>query len=537
MFSGLPRANHGNGTLLNTTGDSDVAANIWPINGNAFALRGGSFKSESKELQVADRSLSKGRYETGRPNVRHEDVTFRLGCSLEQTTFNSVLTLQNGLQVAEADAADTICSGEDYLIRGDIPDDIEGAYSIIWLYSHSASGPWFQMKGEHGRDLRLKNLRNIHTVENNFMTYCYKRCIYSSQGYSFSKAAIIKIINTEVELSPRDVTVDIVNTSSAITIRSKLPMTVQWQFKGQALKDLSLTVREGKEWQHTPVYNDFTYSGIVNSGRQPLVLYRYFYDGFCAGRDTIWANVRSNDANIAKSDEVICGNPFRDAREGESGNIYNTVAIGTQCWMADNLNYASSGSKCYQDNDNNCRMYGRLYSWNQANSACPAGWKLPTDDEWTTIANAAGTRATDIKRHDWDEGSNKTGFSALPGGGMFYAYSVGTSTNAGINARNGYYDLGSRGWWWTSTQKNHQWSTGYSNSAISMPYYIRIDAGLVKNTGTVNSTLTSIFSSYYYGHISSNTSNNTARNNILANYYFSVRCVRTKALQPDEITK
>lgn len=544
VFSGLPRANHGNGTLLNTTGDSDVAATIWPINGNAFALRGGSFKSESKELQVADRSLSKGRYETGRPNVRHEDVTFRLGCSLEQTTFNSVLTLQNGLQVAEADAADTICSGEDYLIRGDIPDDIEGAYSIIWLYSHSASGPWFQMKGEHGRDLRLKNLRNIHTVENNFMTYCYKRCIYSSQGYSFSKAAIIKIINTEVELSPRDVTVDIVNTSSAITIRSKLPMTVQWQFKGQALKDLSLTVREGKEWQHTPVYNDFTYSGIVNSGRQPLVLYRYFYDGFCAGRDTIWANVRSNDANIAKSDEVICGNPFRDAREGESGNIYNTVAIGTQCWMADNLNYASSGSKCYQDNDNNCRMYGRLYNWNQAKSACPAGWKLPTDDEWTTIANASGTRGTDIKRNDWDNGTNKTGFSALPGGGMFYSYSGSRSTYAGINSRNGFADLASRGWWWTLSSATRFWNTSYTYGYATMPYYVMLDAnGFNKNTvvayGYNNyGYMTSIFSSSDYRHLaSSDNDNRTAQNNMAGNFYFSVRCVRTKALQPDEITK
>lgn len=344
-------------------------------------------------------------------------------------------------------------------------------------------------------------------------------------------------------MSPRDVTVDIVNTSSAITIRSKLPMTVQWQFKGQALKDLSLTVREGKEWQHTPVYNDFTYSGIVNSGRQPLVLYRYFYNGFCAGRDTIWANVRSNDANIAKSDEVICGNPFRDAREGESGNIYNTVAIGTQCWMADNLNYASSGSKCYQDNDNNCRMYGRLYNWNQASSACPAGWKLPTDDEWVTIANAAGTRGTDIKRNDWDNGSNKTGFSALPGGGMFYSYSGSRSTYAGISSRNGFNDMGSRGWWWTSTRPNRHWNTqntsyGYTN----MPYYVMIDAnGFTRNTHVawgIYGYMNSIFSSSYYQHLASGyNDNSTAYNNMHGNFYFSVRCVRTKALQPDEITK
>jgi len=112
--------------------------------------------------------------------------------------------------------------------------------------------------------------------------------------------------------------------------------------------------------------------------------------------------------------------------------------------MAENLNRDVAGSRCYGDNPDNCEKYGRLYNWETAKIACPNGWHLPSDAEWTTLTNFAGTNAgTKLKsRSGWNNGGNGTdnfGFAALPGG---YGYS-GSFESAGDN-----------GYWWSATEKN-----------------------------------------------------------------------------------
>jgi len=128
-----------------------------------------------------------------------------------------------------------------------------------------------------------------------------------------------------------------------------------------------------------------------------------------------------------------------------AGKTYRTVQIGSQTWMAENLNYEASGSKCYNNNSANCEKYGRLYNWETALTVCPSGWHLPSDAEWTALENAVGgssNAGTKLKATSgWSSNGNGTdnyGFSALPGG---YGDSDGSFSNVE------YY-----GRWWSSTE-------------------------------------------------------------------------------------
>jgi len=103
---------------------------------------------------------------------------------------------------------------------------------------------------------------------------------------------------------------------------------------------------------------------------------------------------------------------FTDTRDGKT---YKTVKIGTQVWMAENLNYnIGSGSWCYGDNSSNCNKYGRLYDWETAKKACPAGWHLPSKSEFETLLNNYGSEGSNAYNALIPSGSS--GFSALFGG-------------------------------------------------------------------------------------------------------------------------
>ena len=130
----------------------------------------------------------------------------------------------------------------------------------------------------------------------------------------------------------------------------------------------------------------------------------------CGGDSSTSAN-DSNDERIGL---------ITDSRDGQT---YKTVTIGSQTWMAQNLNYETENSYCYGDDPANCSEYGRLYTWAAAMESCPTGWHLPTLDEFQVLIDAVGGKNIAGKMlkatNGWVKDGNGTDaflFSALPAG-------------------------------------------------------------------------------------------------------------------------
>ncbi len=222
------------------------------------------------------------------------------------------------------------------------------------------------------------------------------------------------------------------------------------------------------------------------------------------------SGVQSSSSVAYVDPSTVVKGSMTDERDGQT---YKTVKIGTQTWMAENLNYAYTGvpykytyidssytsdstSWCYGDSLANCTKYGRLYTWAAAMDSvgtwstngkgcgygkvcsptypvrgiCPEGWHLPDTTEWHTLFTAVGGKSTagkmlkstsgwyDHKGGD-DNGTDAYAFSALPAGYRYY---------------DGYIYLeGSDADFWSSTEDDSSYAYrmnlyyGYDNANLN----------------------------------------------------------------------
>jgi uncharacterized protein (TIGR02145 family) len=172
------------------------------------------------------------------------------------------------------------------------------------------------------------------------------------------------------------------------------------------------------------------------------------------------------------------------------GNVYLTITIGQQEWMAENLRTASysngtpitniadmdeweentsAGSWVFYDNDeSNDAVYGKLYNWfavTDSQGLCPEGWHVPSGDEWNVLTDnfggpdTAGCSMKESGTNHWESpntcANNLSGFTALPGG---------------YRDPSGFVNIGRHGGWWSTDEDNEEraWfhTLNYNNSAL-----------------------------------------------------------------------
>ncbi len=173
-----------------------------------------------------------------------------------------------------------------------------------------------------------------------------------------------------------------------------------------------------------------------------------------------------------------CGTMLTDNRDGST---YSTVLIGSQCWMAENLNIGSSINSnapsdnqtdnstiekyCYSNNSATCNDDGGLYQWNEAmnyttsaQGICPEGWHIPSDNEWKSMEIYLGMTQLSADSSNYrgtDEGTKLklSGSSGFKAGGTGYRKSDGTYGNLQF------------GYFWTSTDNGTQaWARGVEDT-------------------------------------------------------------------------
>jgi uncharacterized protein (TIGR02145 family) len=161
----------------------------------------------------------------------------------------------------------------------------------------------------------------------------------------------------------------------------------------------------------------------------------------------------SSSSQLGTSSSSSMQQSSSSSRLGNSCDINGeTVEIGNQIWMAENLNCDVAGSVCYDNDPDNCIKYGRLYDWATAMDVCPQNWHIPSTAEWSTLINyvesdigCSNCAGRYLKSSSgWNEagdGTDDFGFSALPSG---------ASSLSG-----NFYGIGNNGHWWSSEGSIH----------------------------------------------------------------------------------
>lgn len=158
-------------------------------------------------------------------------------------------------------------------------------------------------------------------------------------------------------------------------------------------------------------------------------------------------------------------------------NIYLVIKFNDQWWMCQNLKYdIGEGSGCYDDDENNCMLKGRWYTFEAANMACPQGYRLPSDDDWKALEKFMGMDEKDLGLR-YKRESGELGKLLAVGGGTGFDVDYAGLKNPQV--RDSYFDT--HAYFWTSTKRDegNAWSRVFNESKTGIDrQIIPIDYGL-----------------------------------------------------------
>lgn len=216
-------------------------------------------------------------------------------------------------------------------------------------------------------------------------------------------------------------------------------------------------------------------------------------DSSSPNEDSSSEQSRDDDDDSSVDDVDDSGYDGKTLTDSRDGHVYKTVKIGSQIWMAENLNYETENSFCYDNDTDNCEKYGRLYKWFAAvgesekscggmkscefaegsQGVCPSGWHVPTASEWDVLIHYAGNFYMAGKKlkstdgwYDDGNGSDDYGFSVLPAGFKAHIYK-GKATDEY------FYDEGELALFWTSTEDSNAVIMTHALDHMALDSYVK----------------------------------------------------------------
>lgn len=169
---------------------------------------------------------------------------------------------------------------------------------------------------------------------------------------------------------------------------------------------------------------------------------------------TTLLSTKMSSSTLSSSSSVLSSSSSQDSHvwngtigyltDSRDNMIYHTIIIGSLYWMSGNLNYNTQNASCnpVDSYPTTCQVYGRYYTFNDMQNACPDSWRIPTSTEWMTAIQltggfvAAGTHLKSTATWNTSNNLNTYGFNAIAAG------------SADSTA------LGRYAWFWTSTQES-----------------------------------------------------------------------------------
>ena len=400
---------------------------------------------------------------------------------------------------------------------------VQALFDANWTTSSDATSYYLDVASDAGFTSFVTDYNNVNV--GNVSTYNVSGLLCNTPYYyriRASNACGTSINSNTITVTTTSVAPTVPSAKAASTI-TQSSFSANWSASSAASKyylDVSTNVSFISfvtGYNNLDVSNDTTYnvSGLVcNSTYYYRVRASNPY-GTSSNSSTISATVTCATTPYCTINSVCSGN-LTDSRDGK---IYATVQIGNQCWMAGNLNVGTridgvteqtSGSDnqntsiqkyCYGNDTVNCNIYGGFYQWDEMmaygtsvstngpgpQGICPAGWHIPTDNEWKCLEMNLGMLQTEADKTallGTDEGgklkktgttywtspntgaTNSSGFTALPGG---YRYSLGS-----------FHGVGDFGCFWFATEASdaNAWNRClYYNGAQVVRYNVSKKVG------------------------------------------------------------